>query len=1401
MKKIFSTNIKFIKFGLLLIIFLLPIISKADFDLNQFNANTKEIRRIDNFGTEFYLTVPPTYLRDNYDNISIKIFAFSYFDTKVSVTNDAKSFSETAQITSNNEAIFDVLPAIVFPFSSSTSPFSMEEIYKKSALKIQSDLPISVYVLISGDNQSEGYLALPVSSLGTKYIMGSYIDPNSQVASPINYPAMAGIVNPFDGNQIMIILSNQLKGNIFQKDTIVKVLDKADTWFISLKGKYGDVSGIQVIADKPISLITANQKASVPIDVQPTNYLVEQEFPENTWGNYYHILRLYSRSLNPIIKVFAKDSDTQIYLNSQQIATLNSSTNPTNFIEIRPDVSNPTGDEVISSNKPIAVSVFTTGYTEENNFKDTYKPSRLNILPYEQYSNSLLFNVSNYLINYQNYDINLILVAQINFDGSIPNSLELGFTEPDKSIIWTKLNSLQFIDYKEFNYIFNGKRFAQITLKISKAGNYQIKSDGLFAAYLFSSNVQGTFSFPAGTKLQTLSTNDKIPPEPKWTISCDGTVNGTTADRPDDPGIRSNLTYPIFYSNISTNYDRNFDMIVPGVTSSMNWNLNVRDKNLDANAIITFRDYAGNDTTIEIEYKSPKINISPNLVDFGNTTIGIESLQTVKITNNSDTVIHIKEIKFKYPDSGFKLKNLFQEFDLLAHSDTNITVQFTPTKSGQFEDSLGINNNCFTSFKSKLIARIGDPKIHVTDINFNEITVSTSETKQSTISNIGENPLEIYGFELSDTTNFSVNFGQAVSKSNPLILAPNQTYNFDVTFHPVSEQKFNEQVVVYSNASEIDSICLISAKGIKPGLSLKANNWGNVRYDNSTSPQMLSNADAIILKNTGNTNLTITKVEQGQSSINPNNFIIGLNQIVGKTLKPADEVHLPASFLPVNLGLNQIVLTFTTNLNTETSVILSVFVVIPKVKDINNPINFDTTLVNYPNDEKDRLIEISNLSILNWEYADTLTITDIVPLDAGVVGTNDNSRSGSFYLNLSNIHLPCKIVPGEKLLIPASFAAKDTGLIQARILIKSNAINETQIDLQGYGINRSLTITNQEVQSCLNVPVFSNCSLINNTEETIKIDNVSLSSSDNSFVLTQDYSNGFNLSPKESKMISFKYTPSSFSTQDAQVLVQVNGDNVPSLNANITGKTQFQTLNSYVSPIAQTAQINSITKVKVLVEGFTSEQLIENDKYSVSINFDGNFLEFLQDSIILGNNLDGKFSIENLKVNQYKGTAEFELNSLIGPVEIKSGDLFSIAFKVYLPTNGANSSSIQVKISPINNTCFNFDGNSSNIILLPVCGGDLRQIQIQNVPYYLQGLQANPINANQNINFGVAFDGLTNLSIYNQFGTLCLQPINSFLSQGNYSTELNIENLSSGVYFLIFKSGEFQETKKFIIEK
>jgi hypothetical protein len=191
----------------------------------------------------------------------------------------------------------------------------------------------------------------------------------------------------------------------------------------------------------------------------------------------------------------------------------------------------------------------------------------------------------------------------------------------------------------------------------------------------------------------------------------------------------------------------------------------------------------------------------------------------------------------------------------------------------------------------------------------------------------------------------------------------------------------------------------------------------------------------------------------------------------------------------------------------------------------------------------------------------------------------------------------------------------------------------------------------------------------------------------------------------------------------------------------------------------------------------------------------------MENSISLGKTISGKFKIENLKINQAKGEATFELISLQSAYQINVGEFLTMEFHTYLPTDDIEIGQISASIVPSNNPCFLIQTSSSNVILNATCTGDLRRIRISANDYYLDGLKENPVNQNEDIKFGIAFNGFTEISIFNQSGTLCQRPFFGDLSKGNYEFKLDITNLSTGIYFLIFKSSEYSEIRKFIIEK
>lgn len=109
--------------------------------------------------------------------------------------------------------------------------------------------------------------------------------------------------------------------------------------------------------------------------------------------------------------------------------------------------------------------------------------------------------------------------------------------------------------------------------------------------------------------------------------------------------------------------------------------------------------------------------------------------------------------------------------------------------------------------------------------------------------------------------------------------------------------------------------------------------------------------------------------------------------------------------------------------------------------------------------------------------------------------------------------------------------------------------------------------------------------------------------------------------------------------------------------------------------------------------------------------------------------------------------------------------------------------------------------SANNIALWKLTTG---VIQINNnipVNYSLQQNYPNPFNPATKIKFSLPKEGFVSLGIYDSKGTLISELIGSQLAAGNYETELNAINLSSGIYFYKLVTNDFSDTKKMILVK
>jgi len=222
---------------------------------------------------------------------------------------------------------------------------------------------------------------------------------------------------------------------------------------------------------------------------------------------------------------------------------------------------------------------------------------------------------------------------------------------------------------------------------------------------------------------------------------------------------------------------------------------------------------------------------------------------------------------------GFTLNIPFDLNDSIEVGGTRtFEVSFEATKEGEFRDSVGVGDDCFYQYKTLVQASVGTPIINVSDVDFGDRTVGVEGSYMiATVQNTGTTTLAITGYTGPTLGVYRTDLGDLnISETNPWIIGVQETAQFRVWFNPVAEQSYPDSIVFMSDASSIDSVCLITGIGIKPQLQVTGENWGPKRvhlpkYDTYTYQTFgypyPSATGAIVLSNPGSKEVTINQIK------------------------------------------------------------------------------------------------------------------------------------------------------------------------------------------------------------------------------------------------------------------------------------------------------------------------------------------------------------------------------------------------------------------------------------------------------------------------------------------------------------------------------------------------------------
>lgn len=387
----------------------------------------------------------------------------------------------------------------------STRTLASTGIEKKKGIRITANKPVSVQGLSVLSITGEGFLGLPVDTLGKYYIVPTFF---------VVRNAIVQVVATEDNTVVLFKLRLPRNGRVrygdltYTDDEVINAtLNELDVFQVLGDS---DLSGTTVTSSKPIAVFSGNDLAVVPKNEQTFNHLVEQIPPVNHWGLQFMTNPTPNRQGGDEFHVIASVQNTLVFIDSQFKASLNEGDK---YITEAPW----NESLVISTTQPSLV----VQYSKGSNIVRKENPSMSIVPPEEWYSNDYTVYVpkdekGNAFDSYLN----------VVMDTSLRSGLIVKGT-----------------DDLDFDWEIISGGFSRASLHLASDGVYHVYHKNplaSFSAVLYGMASQKLFSFPVGMKwLQPLDGNclptDTIGGD-KINNDCDNATDEELANGLDDDG-------------------------------------------------------------------------------------------------------------------------------------------------------------------------------------------------------------------------------------------------------------------------------------------------------------------------------------------------------------------------------------------------------------------------------------------------------------------------------------------------------------------------------------------------------------------------------------------------------------------------------------------------------------------------------------------------------------------------------------------------------------------------------------------------------------------------------------------------------------------------------------------------
>ncbi|MFY7998851.1 MAG: T9SS type A sorting domain-containing protein [Candidatus Kapaibacteriota bacterium] len=388
---------------------------------------------------------------------------------------------------------------------------------------------VTIYGLNQALYTSDAFLALPVSSLGTEYMILAYKSdargllfmPNNR--DEVSTPSQFAIIATQNNTDIRILPSAPTLVSGSNAPQTIR-LNAGEVYLVQADpraaGGLADLSGSRVIASRPIAVFAGHQRTTLPVELRPSlwtrDHLVEQLPGLETWGKSA-FLTPFLRARDEIgvgsdlFRIIAAYDNTRVFINGQPLTTLSSGQVYESTLI--------SAAWITASDQILVAQYKKTSSTLDAKFVGD--PFMLLVPQIEQYDRSYRF------INVEAFDPSNLGVASPSSRGRVFEDHFITIIAPNRG---TGLSSLVVdgipLDASRFTPIVNsGYSFGNFGLG---PGVHTARGDSAFALYVYGYGVLNSYGYIGGGRLKIIAP-DRDAPVVAWNSACNS-VSGVVYD-------------------------------------------------------------------------------------------------------------------------------------------------------------------------------------------------------------------------------------------------------------------------------------------------------------------------------------------------------------------------------------------------------------------------------------------------------------------------------------------------------------------------------------------------------------------------------------------------------------------------------------------------------------------------------------------------------------------------------------------------------------------------------------------------------------------------------------------------------------------------------------------------------